>query len=29
MVDTGMGRKLDSCGRLVIPIKLREKLGLV
>ncbi len=29
MQETGFGRKLDSCGRLVLPIKLREKLNLV
>lgn len=26
MVETGFGRKLDSSGRLVIPIRLREQL---
>ncbi len=26
MVETGFGRKLDSSGRLVIPIRLRERL---
>ena len=29
MVETGFGRKLDSCGRLVLPSKLREKMNLV
>lgn len=26
MVETGFGRKLDSSGRLVVPVKLRERL---
>lgn len=29
MEDTGYSRKLDSTGRLVIPTKLRERMGLV
>ena len=29
LIDTGLSRKLDSTGRLVIPTKLREDMGLV
>lgn len=29
MESTGLTRKLDSTGRLVIPTKLREKMGLI
>lgn len=29
MQETGFGRKLDSCGRLVLPKKLRENFNLV
>lgn len=29
MKDTGYSRKLDSTGRIVIPTKLREQMGLV
>lgn len=29
MTETGYNRKLDACGRIMIPSKLRERLGLV